>query len=211
MARTTDHARHAEIAWRAFEAIRARGVHGVTMSDVAADLGMKRSSLYWYFDSLDAIFKTVLEHTLERLGTFVTERVADVEHPIDVIDAWMSAVVAFYDDDTALIAVLTRFWAMGSSNGTEEVFERTQAFFEPVHAGAVEMLIEGMKEGTVAPCEPAALVDLCAAAVDGLLIQRISRDIAPSAGLAVFREAVLEPLIRRPAPRVAANWSVEED
>ena len=211
MARTKDKARHEEIAWKAVEAIRARGVHGVTMSDVANDLSMKRSSLYWYFDSLDAIFEAVLERTLERLSTFVADRVADIDHPIDLIDAWMTAVVAFYDDDPDLIAVLTRFWALGSGRSPEAVFERTRAFFEPIHAGAVEMLQEGMRTGTVGSCQPAALIDLCAATVDGLVVHQVSRNIDPHRGLAVFRKAVLEPLARRPARPSTAGWSVEED
>lgn len=211
MARTTDHARHEDIAWRAFEAIRARGIHGVTMSDVATDLGMKRSSLYWYFNGLDAIFEAVLERTLERLGAFVADRTSDADHPIALMGEWMDAVVSFYDDDPQLIGVLAQFWALGSSHKPDAVLAKTRSFLEPILAGAVEMLEEGMAEGTVAPCDPPALVDLCVATVDGLLVHQVSRGVSPRAALNVFRQSVLAPLERRPAPRVEVNWSAEED
>ena len=211
MARTTDHARHDDIAWRAFEAIRARGIHGVSMSDVAADLGMKRSSLYWYFNGLDAIFEAVLERTLERLGTFVAAQVADADHPIALMSAWMEAVVAFYDDDPQLIGVLAQFWALGSSHNPDAVLERTRTFLQPILAGAVEMLEQGMAAGTVEPCDPPALVDLCVATVDGLLVHQVSRGVAPRPALRLFIDAVLTPLERRPAPTPTARWFAEED
>lgn len=211
MARTTDHARHEDIAWRAFEAIRARGVHGVSMSDVAADLGMKRSSLYWYFSGLDGIFEAVLERTLERLGAHVAEQVVHAEHPIALMAAWMEAVVAFYDDDPQLIGVLAQFWALGSAHDPEKVLARTRTFLEPILAGAVEMLEQGMAAGSVEPCHAPALVDLCVATVDGLLVHQVSRGVAPRPALKVFVDAVLMPLERRPAPAAASSWSAEED
>ena len=219
MARTTDHARHEDVAWRAFEAIRARGVHGVSMSDVAADLGMKRSSLYWYFSGLDAIFEAVLERTLERLGASVAERLAErladsdgeAEHPVRLVAAWMEAVIAFYDDDPQLIGVLAQFWALGSAHDAEKVLARTRTFLEPILAGAVDMLEQGVAAGQVEPCDAPALVDLCVATVDGLLVHQVSRGVAPRPALQVFVDAVLLPLERKPTTAPTARWSAEED
>jgi len=211
MARTTDHARHEDIAWRAFKAMRRRGVHSVTMSEVAADLGMKRSSLYWYFDSIDAIFLAALERTSRRLVLYVAERVAENSHPVDHIHGWMEATAEFYADDADSRAVLARLWAISSDADSDSGFEGGHALFKAPRDSALSVVRSGLAKGSVHACEPETLVDLCAATVDGLLVQLIHHGVHPGAGLAMFREAVLKPLARRPAIRATAGWSVEED
>lgn len=194
MARTIDHHKHAEIAMRAFEAIRARGVHGTSMSQVAADLGMKRSSLYWYFGSLGEIFEAVLQQTIDALAEFVQSQVSEERHPIALVERWMQASIAFYDKDPELIAVLAQFWAVGSSDRPELVFDRTRAFFEPVREAGVALLRAGIDEGTVRPCDAESLIHLCAATVDGLLVHRMSHGLQPHGALELFCAQMLRPL-----------------
>ncbi len=56
MPRTPDMKRRAEIAARAFEVLRERGLQRTGMADVATALGMKRPTLYWYFRDLGQLF-----------------------------------------------------------------------------------------------------------------------------------------------------------
>ena len=59
MARTPDLVKRAEIAEQSFEFIRTRGFQKRTMRDIAKALGMKRSTLYWYYRDLGGIFEAV--------------------------------------------------------------------------------------------------------------------------------------------------------
>src|SRR5207245_9747833 len=95
MSRPPDLARRAQLAARAFDVIRARGVHRTTMSDLAAALGLKRPTLYFYFKDLGAVFEAVLEETQRLYFAHVTARVAGVAHPIDLVAAVRRATLEF--------------------------------------------------------------------------------------------------------------------
>lgn len=74
MGRHVSMERRRELALAAFEAIRTRGLYGITMSELAGLLGLKRSTAYWYFRDLGHVFEIVLEHVLERQRAFLVER-----------------------------------------------------------------------------------------------------------------------------------------
>ncbi|GEM_PF-582102 len=194
MARTVDKARHAELANKALEAIRKRGVHGVTMRDIAEDLGIKRSTLYWYFKGLGDVFDVVLTDLLERQTAFVMQRLDGVDHPIVLLDAWMRAMLDFYADDPQLIQVLAQLWAAGRSDSTDGVVKAALDEFLPLRDMAVHAIEMGIDAGQVAPCDAAGLVDLCASLVDGVLIHQVSRNVQTAPMLSVFQRQVLQPL-----------------
>lgn len=212
MARKVDEAKHAEVVFAAFEALRRRGVVGVSMADIAADIGMSRSALYWYFKGLGELFEAVLELVLERQEGAVAQAVAAASHPIDQIAAWMRTTVRGYDADPDLLAVLLQLWAIARPDSKDETLSAFQRRFEPLHAAACAILRQGIEDGTVAPCDPVAIVDLCAVVVDGALVHHVSRRLDAVALVEGFLAQVLLPLRRTPQAcqpvtrRSAEDW-----
>jgi len=194
MARKPDMAKRREIAARAFEAIRARGVHRTTMSDIAAALEMKRPTLYWYFKDLGEIFDAVVQDTDARLRAFVAGRLADVSHPIDYLDALMQASVDFYEGRRDQIIILFQLWAVSASEDPERILRRGREFIEPVREALVARVRQGVSDGLVAPCDPEKVVDLVLTVADGAQVQRVTRDAEMRPILDAFREYVLAPL-----------------
>lgn len=194
MARPIDQARHREVVLAAFEALRRRGVVGVTMADLAGDLGMGRSALYWYFAGLGELFEAVLELVLDRQGGIVAAEVLSQSHPLDQIAAWMRTTVRIYHDDPGLLAVLLQLWATARPDAPDATLAVFRARFEPLHALACEQIEAGIAAGDIAPCQPRALVDLCAAVVDGALVHRLSRGIDSLGLIEEFLDAVVWPL-----------------
>lgn len=202
-------AKRREIAARAFEAIRARGVHRTTMSDIAAALEMKRPTLYWYFKDLGEIFDAVVQDTDARLRAFVAGRLTDARHPIDYLDELMQASVDFYEGRRDYIIVLFQLWAVSASQDPERILRRGREFIEPVREALVARVRQGIDEGLVAPCDADKIVDLVLSVIDGAQVQRVTRDAAMRPILDAFREYVLAPL-RLPGPegdRAAARRS----
>ena len=115
MARTVDLERRADLATRAFEVIRARGVHRTTMSDLAAALGLKRPTLYFYFRDLGAVFEAVHEATQRAYLTHVTARLAGVAHPIDLLIAVLRSTSEFHRAERERIVALFQLWAVGGA------------------------------------------------------------------------------------------------
>jgi AcrR family transcriptional regulator len=212
MARKVDAEKHAEVVAAAFEALRRRGVVGVSMADLAGDLGMSRSALYWYFGGLSELFEAVLEQVLARQEAAAARAIFEVEHPIDQIAAWMRATVRQYDEDPDLLAVLLQLWATARPDSKDETLDTFQQRFLPLRALACQALQDGIERGAVAPCDATAIIDLCAVVVDGALVHHVSRRLDAVALVEHFLQHILLPLRReaQPSPtiprRSAEDW-----
>jgi len=176
--------------------VRERGTHNVTMSDLAAALGMKRPTLYWYFRDLGHVFDTVFEHVLERQRALVSERVAQVVHPIDQIIAYGDAIDAYFQAEGPMLVSLVSFWGASVADQPERVSKTALASFMPIRLLAIARLEQGIRDGTVAPCDPHGIVDLVAVTIDGYLLHRVARGLRWEEVRGVLWERVLAPLKR---------------
>lgn len=201
MARALDLRRRADLAARAFEVLRERGVHRTSMSDLAAGLGLKRPTLYFYFRDLDEVCAAVVEEMQRRLRAFALERVAGFDHPLDLLAGVARALLDFYAGRRDAAVVLLQLWAQSGARDPGAAVTRERSFFEPVRAALVEQLRAGVARGQVAACDPGAIVDLTLAAADGALVAFVARDADPSPILAALCATVLEPLRRPPTAR----------
>ncbi len=194
MARTVDIERRRELALRAFEVIRSRGVAGTTMSDIAVALEMKRPTLYWHFKDFGEIFDAVVADTDADLERFVLDRLAGVSHPLDTLAALVEATIDFYSERRDRVMVLFQLWAVAGDSAAERFARRARDFIQPVRHELCARLERGIAEGTVAPCNPETVVNLCFAVIDGAHVQKIVRDADPRRTVAGLRRHVLEPL-----------------
>ncbi|MBI5611280.1 MAG: TetR/AcrR family transcriptional regulator [Deltaproteobacteria bacterium] len=206
MARTVDLHRRTDLALRALAFVRSQGMRRITMSELAAALGMGRPALYWYFKNLGEVFDAVLAVILERQRAFLLERMAVTDDPLGMVEAWLRGVCAFYAEDPQLLAVLIQFWAMGDPERPEKVLEATRDYAVQLQDAATLLLGEAIAAGLVADCHVQTLVELCAATLDGLLIQQSRQGTDPLPALDLFCRRVLDPL-RLPAAAQAATRS----
>jgi TetR/AcrR family transcriptional regulator len=195
MARKLDQTRRAELAARAFEAIRARGVHRITMSDLAADLGLKRPTLYFYFRDLGAIFDAALDDTHRRWAAHVMSRVTGIDHPIDLLAEVVRATASFHQGQRDRIVLLLQLWAVGGRDA-EKIIERGRALSEPLRAYLVDRVADGVTRGLVGPCEPASIVDLVLTVLDGAIVQEVTRAAPVTSVVEELERRVLAPLRR---------------
>lgn len=197
MPRTIDKARRIDLARQALDVIQRHGVHRVSMSQLAKELGVKRPTLYWYFKDLGEVFLAILEHTLEEAAVHFARRFAGVTHPIDLLDSYISAVREFYGGKEELIILLFQLGAVGDSD-PQRIFERTGAHLDRFRDMAAALVRQGIAAGQVAECDPEVLVDMVSVFVDGLMVHRVARGIDPEPLHEMFRRRFLAPL-RRPA------------
>jgi AcrR family transcriptional regulator len=204
MARTPDLARRAQLAARAFDVIRARGVHRTTMSDLAAELGIKRPTLYFYFRDLGAVFEAVLDETQRLYVAHVTARLAGVAHPIDLIAGVLRATLDFHQGRRDRIVLLFQLWAVGG-NDPERVIAKNRELVDPMRALIVRQIESGIASGQVAPCDPARLVDLALAVLDGALVHEVIHSASALPIVDDFERRVLAPLKRAGRGRAKAQ------
>lgn len=205
MARPVDLEKRRAIADAAIALLRERGGQRTTMSDLAKGLGMKRSTLYWYFADLNAIFEAALERTLEDLARHLGARLAGLTHPIDLLYAHLVAVHDFYAGREDDVVFLLQLWAVTGSDHPSRALDLTRRYFLPRREAAKALVRRGLAAGLVAPCDPDALVDTVSALVDGLLIHRVANDtpVVPSHDL--IWTHLLAPLKLTPHPTGAPD------
>ncbi len=187
-------ARRAEIAARAFEVIRARGVHKTSMSDIASALGMKRPTLYWYFSDLSAVFEAVVEENRSRLEAFVLARIGDLDHPIDVLNALVRAHMDFYEGRRDVLVALFQLWAVAVTDRSNPIVEDSRQFMTTVRGRLIDLVDTGIADGRVAPCDATHVVDLVLAVTDGSLMQRVTMETDPKTLVDALDKHVLSPL-----------------
>lgn len=199
MPRRPDLARRTQLATAAFEVLRTRGMQ-TSMRELADALGVKRPTLYFYFPDLGAVFETVLEQMYRELAETVVARAAEHEHPLDRLRAIVDATLAFHRDRPHLIGSLFQLWAMGGRD-FQSVLDRERRIVIGARDALVADLRAGVEKKLVRPCDPARIVDLVLAVVDGVLVHHVLGIARADDVITELAERVLEPLRPTRPPR----------
>jgi AcrR family transcriptional regulator len=166
----------AEILGAAWELARAQGLAGVSLRDVARKIGMRPPSLYWYFDSKQAIYDAMFAEGNRQL----LARLAEQDWPADaagILRLCVRVLVEFAAEDVARYQLL---------------FQRTVPDFEPSpesYALAVQVLDEMRARFSAAGLTDPAQFDLWTALVAGLAAQQTSNDPGGDRWLRLIDEA----------------------
>lgn len=203
MARRFDAARRSRLVTEALEVLRARGVGRTTMSELAAALGVKRPTLYFYFRDLSGLLLAAVEEVYRGYATHVAGRLASIDHPIEALGELARATVAFQRERRDLVLLLFQLWAAGDTD-PEVLLARSRAAGAILRADLVARLRAGIDRGEVAPCDPEAIVDLVLTVLDGTIVQSITRTGNDTATVDELWRRVLAPLIVAPRPRARA-------
>jgi AcrR family transcriptional regulator len=170
-------ATRAEILEAAWELAREHGLAGLSLRDIAAKIGMRPPSLYWYFESKHAIYDAMFaEGNLELL-----RRMAAEDWP---------------DEPRALMRRLARIFVEFSSEDaarSQLLFQRTIPDFEPSaesYALAVEVLDGGREILAAAGVTDPASFDLWTAVVAGLASQQLANDPGGDRWLRLVDDAI---------------------
>ena len=193
MGRPPDPERRRELARRAVEVLEREGL-GLSTARLAAALGVKRPTLLYHFPGHSQLVEAALEDLLTEQAVFVLERVNRHTHPIDRLYAQLCAVHAFHHEREGRIVFLTQAIAATAGPRLGEILATGNGVFEPHRRAVVAALRRGIADGTVAPCDPEALVALVRAASDGLMVQRVMTGLDLGPVHALLWEQVLRPL-----------------
>jgi AcrR family transcriptional regulator len=170
-------ATRAEILDAAWDLARAEGLAGFSLRDVAARVGMRPPSLYWYFGSKDAIYDAMFAAANRQL---LAQMAAEAwpEEPRALLRRVARMLVEFGAEDPARSQLL---------------FQRTIPTFEPSpesYAIATEVLELGRRALASAGVTNTAHFDLFTALVSGLASQQSANDAGGDRWLRLVDEAV---------------------
>ena len=192
MPRRPDLARRAELATAAFDVLRTRGVQ-TSMRELADALGVKRPTLYFYFPDVGAVFEAVLDQMYQQLAEYVIARTKTVDHPLDRLRTVVDATIAFHRERPQLIGGLFQLWAVGGRD-FKTVLERERGIVIAARDALVADLRAGIARKEVRPCDPARIVELVLAVVDGVLVHHVLGIARADDVVHELTERILEPL-----------------
>ena len=170
-------ATRAEILEAALDLAREQGLAGLSLRDVAARVGMRPPSLYWYFDSKHAIYDALFAEGNRRLLARI-DATTWPEQPRELLHLIAMTFIEFASEDAARAQLM---------------FQRTIPDFEPSpesYALAVEVF-ERMKAALVqAGIDDPAHFDLWTALVSGLASQQAANEPLGDRWVRLIDEAV---------------------
>jgi AcrR family transcriptional regulator len=193
MARPLESDKRLEIARRAVVVLQREGLE-ISMSRLAEALELKRPTLLYHFPTKSELVEAALEDLLREQATFVIEKILAEEHPIDRLYAQLRAVHAFHHQREERIVFLTQAIAATAGERMRAIIEVGNRVFAPYRQAAVELLRQGIAQGTVAPCDPEALVAVIRALIDGLLVQRVMTGLSLEPVHQLVWDRLLSPL-----------------
>ena len=153
----------AEILEAAWELARIQGLAGISLRELAQKIGMRPPSLYWYFDSKNAIYDAMFAQGNRQLLALM----AEVDWP---------------DDAKGILRLSARKFVEFSMENIERfqlLFQRTIPGFEPspeAYALAMEVVQQMRARLAAAGLTDPRAFDVCTALVSGISSQQIANE-----------------------------------
>jgi AcrR family transcriptional regulator len=186
-----------EILTEARALMRAEGVGGLSLGEIARRMEMSTPSLYTYFESKHALYDAVFHEGMQEFRQLVRRVRAEHPDPGDVIHAVMQAYMDFADANPELYALLFERPVPGFVPSAESLSEASLLLEE-----AGEAFQELLDSGSLVAGLPAAQTrDLFIAVAHGLTALRRANE--PNAPPGAGRFA---PLVPTAAALLSAAW-----
>jgi AcrR family transcriptional regulator len=193
MARTLQIEKRRDLARKAMEILRREGLE-MSMTALAASLGLKRPTLLYYFPDRASIVEIALEATLAEQVMFVVSEMGKVQHPVDRLYAQVCSVHRFHRGREERIIFLIQALATASKERTDRILTIGNQAFEMHRLKLARDIETAIANGTMHSCDPQALIQLVRSVVDGVLLQRVMTDCEFEPIHAFLWKHVLEPL-----------------
>ncbi|MEV0381764.1 TetR/AcrR family transcriptional regulator [Nonomuraea sp. NPDC050643] len=146
-----------------------KGFFETTFEDVVRESGLSRGSLYWYFDSKDALYNAVLEHCAARFRATFDAGMGGIEGDGPIVSRFLTGVVADVIQQEDVYRVL--YLAPRSESAAETLTQLTLSFIDYVRL-VVETAGQRGEIDTRRHSRE-ALADILHALAEGLIIRRL--------------------------------------
>ena len=190
--------RRGEILAAAKKVFARKGYHGTTIAEIAKTARLSYGSIYWYFDSKDALFHELMETEGQSLRRHVTEALTTTPAagaPDAPFRAAVRATFEFFESDRALVKLLFRdSYALGD-RFEKHLFGIYEGFIGDIE----EIVADAARRGIIADYPPRMVAVSVGALVGQIAHRRVVTDDGLSA--AVVADFVVSLLLHGLLPR----------
>jgi AcrR family transcriptional regulator len=109
--------------------------HEVRMEDIAAEAAVGKGTLYRYFNDKEELYLALLERASQQLVERLREQLEDLREPRRKLEAIVSGIISFFDDQPHLLDLIQRAEVLSGPNlswqkARDEVFQFTRDVLE---------------------------------------------------------------------------------
>jgi AcrR family transcriptional regulator len=174
-------------AWTCFT---RQGYNNTTMDDIVAESGLSKGSLYWHFDSKDALFEAAVLAFFNEVGQEVFAALEQYETVSDKLRAAARGTVNLGRRAEGLFSLIVEFWARSDrredvSRFWADVLVQYKEYFTAV-------IEEGIQKGEFKVMDAGHLAWVLMAAYDGLAAYLM---LMPDLDLEAISESFIETLL----------------
>lgn len=175
--------RREEILVAAKATFAAKGFHATTIGDVAKATGVSYGSIYWYFESKDALFHALMDHQEAMLRAHIDRTAGPIAGAATAEAVFRSSVRAtfeFFESDRDVVRLLFQ-----DSLVLGDRFDRHLAGIYEGFIADIETTIEAAQvSGYVIEAPPRLVAFSLAALISQLALRRLTTDDGLSAEVA---------------------------
>jgi AcrR family transcriptional regulator len=182
--------RRTQIIEAAMTCFTRKGYTNTTMDDIVTESGLSKGSLYWYFDSKEALFTSAVTSFFEEFGQETMASLLACGTATERMRCGGRAMAEFCQRAQGLFSLLLEFWSQ--SERREKVGQQWADMlggFAKLVAAVVE---EGVVNGEFRPVDTGPLAWAILAAYDGLAAYILMK---PDLDLERISEAYIETLL----------------
>jgi AcrR family transcriptional regulator len=186
--------RRAQIIEAALACFVRKGYTNTTMDDIAAECGLSKGTLYWYFKSKDDLFTAAMGSVFEEFGEDVLLEVAQHETVTEQLRAGARLMVDLCRTGEGLFGLFVEFWSQ--SDRREEAGQYWADMLMQYARMIATIAEEGIHSGEFKPVDVEALAWAIMAAYDGLAAyMTLKPDLDPDRVSDAFIETLLNGLL----------------
>jgi AcrR family transcriptional regulator len=183
--------RRAEILAAAWTCFTRKGYNNTTMDDIVAESGLSKGSLYWHFDSKDALFEAAVQAFFSEVGQEIYAALEQCATVSDKLRAAARNMAHIGRSAEGLFSLIVEFWAQ--SDRREDVsgfWADVLVQYKDYFAGVIE---EGIQKGEFKAVDAEHLAWVLMAAYDGLAAYLM---LKPDLDLEAISSSFVETLLR---------------
>ena len=183
--------RRREILAAAKKVFARKGYHATTIADIAKAAKLSYGSIYWYFESKDALFLALMAHEVEALRAHVTHAVTTTpahRSPDAKVRAAVRTTFECFESDRALVKLLFR-----DSYAVGDQFDKHLFAIYETFVSDIETTVNDAKQRGLIIEAPSRMVAYSVAALVGQIAHRrlVTDDGLSAAGVADFAVGLL--------------------
>jgi AcrR family transcriptional regulator len=163
---TRSEKRRREIIEGALACFMRVGYNNTTMDDIARESGVSKGTLYWYFESKDALFEVAVNSIFEDFGTEAFAALAGCESAEERLRVMADAAAQLGRRFQGYFSLFLEFWA--SSERREEAGRLWGDMLRGYKDIVVQIVEGGIENGEFQDVNAEELVWAVLAAYDGL-------------------------------------------